>query len=147
MAKQDENADRQVEVSVRSRLDRDDQWHIRALARYEVAVADGRSTLTGYVRQRQTAVAMVNLARRVEGVSSVDDQLVADDELVSAVASSIGRTRINRGSQLVVRAELGHVRVGGVYPSPDARADALRVGAAVPGVVAVTHARASDLIA
>jgi hypothetical protein len=72
---------------------------------------------------------------------------VADDELVSAVASSIGRTRINRGSQLVVRAELGHVRVGGVYPSPDARADALRVGAAVPGVVAVTDARASDLIA
>jgi hypothetical protein len=132
---------------VRSSLDRDDQWHIRTQARYEVAVADGRATLTGHVRQRQIANAMVSLARRVGGVSSVDDRLVADDELISTVASSIGRTATNRRSRLVVLAELGHVRIGGVYPSADARADALRVGAAVPGVVAVTGARMSDLIA
>ncbi len=146
MADRDGRADRRIEAVVRSSLDRDDQWHIRALARYEVTVADGRATLTGHVRQRQTAAAMVGLARRVDGVSSVDDRLVADDELVTAVASAIVRRPVNQASRLVVRAEFGHVRVGGVYPSDDARAEALRVGAAVPGVVAVTSARMTDLI-
>ena len=49
-------------------------------------------------------------------------------------------------SRLVVRAELGDVRIGGVFPSPEAHADALRVGAAVPGVLAVSGARPSDLL-
>ncbi|HEY3190317.1 MAG TPA: BON domain-containing protein [Solirubrobacteraceae bacterium] len=141
-----EGRDRQLEADVRSRLDRDDGWHVRSLARYEVAVADGRATLTGHVRQRSVATAMVGLARRVRGLSSVEERLVADDELVPRVASAIGRTALNRGSRLVVRAELGRVRIGGAYASAEARADAQRVGAEVPGVVAVTAARPSDLI-
>jgi osmotically-inducible protein OsmY len=146
MADSDDRRDRQIEADVRSRLDRDDSWHVRTLARYQVAVAHGRATLTGHVRQRQVATAMVNLAGHVRGVSSVDEQLVADDELVPCVASAIGRTALNRGSQLVVRAEFGRVRIGGVYDWAEAHAEALRVGAAVPGVVAVTDARPTDLI-
>jgi hypothetical protein len=141
-----EKQDRQLEAEVRSRLDRDERWHVRSLARYEVAVADGRATLAGHVRSRQVARSMVALAGGVRGVSSVDDRLVADEELVPQVASAIGGTARNRGSRLVVRAEFGRVRIGGVYASAEARADALRVGAGVPGVVAVTGARPSDLI-
>ena len=142
----DERRDRWIEAEVRLRLDRDDGLHVRSLARYEVAVTEGCARLTGHVRQRQVANAMVGLGGRVRGVSSIDERLVADDELVPRVASAIGRSALNRGSRLVVRAEFGRVRIGGVYDSGDARADALRVATAVPGVVAVTAARPTDLV-
>lgn len=146
MAKDSQQRDRRIEAAVRSRLDHDDLWHIRSLARYEVAVAGGRATLTGHVRQRQTAIAMCDLAGRVDGVSSIEERLVADDELVTRVASTIGAGVLQRGTRLVVRAEFGRVRIGGAYGSEEARADALRVGAGVPGVVAVAVAGATDLI-
>ena len=146
MARDSNQKDRRIETAVRSRLDRDDMWHIRSLARYEVAVAEGRATLTGHVRQRQTANAMRDLAGRVDGVSSIEERLVADDDLVTSVASTIGRSVLQRGSRLVVRAQFGRVQVGGAYASEEARRDALRVAAGVPGVVAVTVAGATDLI-
>ena len=139
--------DRSVEAAVRARLDHDEDAHLHALARYEVVVLDGRATLTGHVRSRHAARAMVALAGGIRTVSSVDDQLVADDELVQQVASAIGRSASNRASRLVVRAEFGRVRVGGIYPSPQAHADALRVAADVPGVLAATPTRPSDLLA
>jgi hypothetical protein len=135
-----------VEAAVRARLDRDADAHVRSLARYEVTVLDGRTTLSGHVRSRQTARAMTALAGRVAGVAAVEDLLVADDELVVSVASAIGRTARNRASRLVVRSEFGHVRIGGVYPSHDAHAAALMVGADVLGVLTAGPARPSDLL-
>src|ERR687887_419554 len=90
----------------------------------------GRSRLAGAL-----ALAAMLAIASVRGVSAVEDRLVGDDELVPLVASAIGRTARNRGSRLVVRAELGHVRIGGVYPSHEAHADALRLGAGGPGVL------------
>jgi hypothetical protein len=90
---------------------------------------------------------MVALAGGVRTISSVEDQLVADDELVLLVASAIGRSGANRASRLVVRSEFGRVRIGGIYASPEAHADALRVAADVPGVLGATPARPSDLLA
>ena len=139
-----QKANQALQANVRARLE--EQQHVRALGRYEVAVTDGRATLIGHVRSRQIARSMVDTARHVKGVSDVDERLVADDELEQRVASAIGNTKLNRVSRLVVRSEFGHVRIGGIYPSPEARADALRVGAEVPGVLATTAARASDLI-
>jgi osmotically-inducible protein OsmY len=133
-----------LRADVRKRLDEDRLT--RALARYEVAVAAGRATLVGHVRSRQLARGMAEAARRVRGVSAVEERLVADDELEVRVAAAIGRGALNRSSRLVVRAEFGHVRIGGVYPSPEARAEALRLGGGVPGVVAASAAWASDLI-
>jgi osmotically-inducible protein OsmY len=138
--------DRRMEYDVRSRLDRDPDRHLRTLARYEVAVAGGHATLVGHVRSRQVARGMADLAGRVRGVTSVDERLVADDELESTVASAIGRSPLNRASRLIVRSEFGHVRIGGVYPSPEARAEALAVGAGIAGVVETTAARATDML-
>jgi hypothetical protein len=138
--------DRRVEAAVRARLDREESAHLRSLARYEVAVLDGLTALTGHVRSRQTANQMSALAARVAGVAAVQDRLVADDELVGRVASAIGRSVRHRASRLVVRAALGHVRIGGAYPSHEAHADALRIGAGVPGVLTAGPARSSDLI-
>ena len=137
---------RTVEAAVRGRLDRDRDACVGSLARYEVAVLDRRATLTGHVRSRQAARAMTALAGRVAGVAAVEDLLVADDELVAAVASAIGRTPRNRASRLVVRAEFGNVRIGGVFPSHEAHADALRVGAGVLGVRTATATRPSALL-
>jgi len=137
--------DRSIEAAVRERLGRGEGTQVRILARYEVGVRDGRATLTGHVRSRQAARGLAALAGRVRGVAAVDDQLVADDELVALVAAAIGRTPRNRGSQLIVRAELGRVRIGGVFPSLAAHADALRVGSGVPGVRSVGLPRPSDL--
>lgn len=128
---------------VSARLDRDPQ--IRRLGRYDVAVADGRTTLTGHVRSRQLARGMDEAVQRVEGVSSVENRLVADDELELQVASAIGHGALSRGSMPVVRVAFGQVRIGGVFTSPEARRDAVRIGAGVPGVVDVVAVSTSDL--
>jgi osmotically-inducible protein OsmY len=141
-----EKADRRLEGDVRRRLEADQDHHVRTLARYEIAVANGHATLVGHVRLRQVARGMADVTRRTDGISSVDEQLVADDELEYRVASAIGRGPLNRRSRLVVRSEFGHVRIGGVYPSPEARAEALTVGASFPGVIASTGSRPSDLL-
>jgi hypothetical protein len=138
--------DRSLEAAVRARLDRHPDAQVGALAHYEVAVHDARATLTGHVRSRQAARRIAAVARQVRGLDAVDDRLVADDELVVLVASAIGDSARNRASRRVVRAELGHVRIGGVYPSHEAHAEAVRVGASTPGVLGATHARASDLL-
>jgi BON domain len=138
--------DRSLEAAVRARLDWDLDTQVRALARYEVAVLGGRATLTGHVRWRHAARRMAALAGQVRGLDAVEDCLVADDELVILVASAIGGSARSRASRLVVRAEFGHMRIGGVYPSPEAHAEALRVGAGIPGVLGATPARASDLL-
>ena len=129
---------------LRQRLDKEPL--VRALSRYEVAVLDGCATLVGHVRSRQVARTMVAAAGRVNGIATVAEQLVADDELELQVASAIGRSPLNRLSRLVIRAEFGHVRIGGVYPSPEARADAMRVGGEVVGVLSATPTRASDIL-
>ena len=140
-----ENRNRALEAGVREQLG--DIESTRYLARYEVAVSQGRATLVGHVRSRSVARGMVEAAGRVRGISSVDEHMVADDELERRVASAIGRSALNRWSRLVVRADFGHVRIGGRYTSPEARTEALRVGATVPGVVGATAAWATDLIA
>jgi osmotically-inducible protein OsmY len=130
---------------VRRRLD--ELWGVRDLARYEVTAAGGRASLVGRVRSRQMARSMAEATRRVPGVTAVDDRLVADDELVTRVAAAIGRGARQRGSRLVVRAEFGRMRIGGVFASPAVAADAIEIGRGVPGVADATTARATDLLA
>ncbi|HEY3186567.1 MAG TPA: BON domain-containing protein [Solirubrobacteraceae bacterium] len=146
MTARPDGRDRSLEVAARARLDRDPDALVRALARYEVTVLGGRARLTGHVRSRQVARRMADLAGQVRGLDAVEDCLVADDELVILVASAIGGSARNRASRLVVRSEFGHVRIGGVYPSPEAHAEAMRIGAGIPGVLDATPGRASDLL-
>ena len=69
----------------------------------------------------------------------------ADAALELRVAAAIGGSGVAGRRRLVVRAALGHVRIGGIYPSPEAREELLRLAAAVPGVIAAVPVRASDL--
>jgi osmotically-inducible protein OsmY len=70
-------------------------------------------------------------------VGDAGKSLVADDELARDVGTALARTPLNRTSRLTVRADDGHIRVGGTFPSEEARAEALRAATLVPGVLAV----------
>jgi osmotically-inducible protein OsmY len=122
---------------VRERLLADDRAGRAIEGRVVVAVAGAAVTVTGYVRTRSLARRIADLASSVPGVAAVDDRLVADDELVREVGAAIARTPLNRISRLTVRADHGHIRVGGSFPSAQARAEALRAAALVPGVLRV----------
>jgi hypothetical protein len=110
-----------------------------------VRVAQGRTTLDGRARSGSAARAVVHGAGRVHGVTEVVDQLVADDQLEVGVAGAIGRGPLNRQSRLIVRSDFGRVRIGGVFASQDARAEAMRLGAAFPGVADASDLLATDL--
>jgi hypothetical protein len=138
-----EQRDLTLASRVRRRLDDDRQS--RDLAACDVAVLDGRATLTGHVRSRQVARGLVTTARGVPGVSGVDERLVADDELELRVAVAIAGSSLNRRSRLVVRSALGHVGVGGTYASNAAWAQAVQVGAATAGVIGATALRATEV--
>ena len=136
--------DRALMGRVRLRLDDDRQT--RDLAACEVTVAAGRATLTGHVRSRQVARGLAAAARGVRGVSGVEETLIADDELELRVAAAIAQSPLNRRSRLVVRSALGHVGIGGSYPSNEAWAEAVRVGAATDGVLDAKALRATEMV-
>jgi osmotically-inducible protein OsmY len=138
-------SDEEILADVRARLEDDDPIRALGLRHAAIAVANGRVTLSGHVRSRLMARRMVDLARGVRGVVAVDDRLVADDELEVAVAAAIGRSPLNRTSRLRIRAEFGRVSVGGVFPSRQAREEALRIAATIPGVARPTVGLLADV--
>jgi osmotically-inducible protein OsmY len=123
-------------ADVRSRLLDDAPIRELGLRQASLEVADGVVTMRGHVPSRMMATRMVDIARRTPGVAEVMDGLVADDALELAVAAAIGRAPLNRAARLQIRADRGHVVVGGVFPSREAHAEAVRVAATVDGVVA-----------
>jgi hypothetical protein len=129
-------------ADVRARLDGDRPDG--SASQCEVFVADGHATLVGHVRSRAVAQGLAAAAGEVSGVSRVHERLVADDELEYQVAAAVAAAS-PRASRLAVRADLGCVRIGGLYWSPQVRSDALRAAALVPGVLAARPVPASEI--
>jgi osmotically-inducible protein OsmY len=132
--------DARVRADVRSRLMDDDPIRAVALRHTTVDVLDGVVTMRGRVPSRSMADRMVEIAGSAPGVARVVDELVADDALALAVAQAIGRTPSTRGSRLQIRADRGRVLVGGVFPSWNVHEEAVRIAAAVEGVVSAEPA-------
>ncbi len=135
--------DAAILADVRALLEGDDPIRTVGLRHAAIAVEQGRVTLSGHVPSRSMARRMADLARRAPGVLSVEERLVADDELERAVAAAIGRGALNRTSRLSVHAEGGRVVVGGVFPSHEAKEEALRIAEAFPGVAATAEGPAA----
>jgi osmotically-inducible protein OsmY len=131
-------SDGRVLGDVRSRLLDDEPIRALGLRHSSLQVTDGVVTMRGHVPSRLMASRMADIARRTPGVAGVVDDLVADDALELAVADAIGRSPLTRGARLRIRANHGRVLVGGVFPSRETHTEALRVAAAVDGVVGVT---------
>ena len=140
-----ERADRAIERSMRAWLEEQNAVR-RGLVRCGVTALNGRATLTGRSRSRTAARGVVQAAGRLVGVTDVVDSIVADDELELAVAGAIGRDELNRRSRLVVRADFGQMRIGGVFESTEAEAAAMRIGAGVPGIATTEGLRTTDLV-
>jgi hypothetical protein len=139
------NVDRTTESAVRRWIEGQENTR-RGMVRCDVRVAQGRATLDGRTRSGSVARAIVQGTGRIRGVTEVIDRLVADDLLEVGVASAIGRGDLNRQSRLVVRSDFGKVRIGGVFVSNEARAEAMRVGAAYPGVTEAGELLGTDLL-
>jgi osmotically-inducible protein OsmY len=134
-------SDDRILSDLRSDLRDDDPIRALGLRHTRLDVVDGVATLRGRVPSRAMAGRMVEIARRTPGVRDVVDELVADDALELAVAQAIARAPATRSSRLMIRADRGHVAVGGAFPSAEAHAEAVRIAASVNGVASATASR------
>ncbi len=103
----------------------------RAMA---VEVSTGAVTLTGNVRSRSAAERAALVARAVEGVVDVRDDLVDDPELEQAVGTALGRAGLQRIAAVYTRSNLGDVTLFGEAHSPAAADEVVHAVSQLKGV-------------
>jgi hyperosmotically inducible periplasmic protein len=114
-------------------------------ATIQVAVADGKVTLSGLVASARQRRAAGEVAAAVAGVVAVDNQLriepvVADDETVArGVREALADAFVDRPIPIEVAVRRGEVVLGGVVPSFAARELAAERAAEVSGVLDVRN--------
>jgi hypothetical protein len=104
-----------------------------------VTVDDGAASLSGHVG---TATDMVNAARAVgqaPGVREVQNDLVADDDLVNQVAQALAHDERTRHETIFVAVRAGVVILSGQGNSARARAAAEECAGQVPSVRGVSN--------
>lgn len=105
----------------------------------DVAVHDGVVVLSGYASTPVSKARAERAARSVAGVLGVENRIVTDAELVSAVAQALARDPRTRGQRLFVHARHGIVYLSGEVASAAIRAAAEEVAAGLPTVRAVVN--------
>jgi osmotically-inducible protein OsmY len=95
--------------------------------------------LAGRVRTLELKEAAAEVARSTPGVLSVDNQLIADKELVSAVEHAL-RSEGVHAADLEITALLGRVTLRGRVASRADRDAVERLALTVPGVESVFNA-------
>jgi osmotically-inducible protein OsmY/uncharacterized protein YrrD len=104
-----------------------------------VSVHDGVVTLRGNVRNAAQKRHVLKLVSGVPGVLSVNNHVVADDELEQAITQALAADPRTRGAQIRVYSWLGNVHLDGEVPTNEARSAAEQVAAAMPGVRGVVN--------
>ena len=127
-----------MRIELLRRLNEDPRF--QGIDRYtqKIEVYGGFVRLSGRVRTCDLKQAAEQLARGTSGVLSVDNQLIADEELV------VGVERALRGEgldiqDLEVSALLGRVTLRGRAATPEVSAAAERLARGVPGVESVVN--------
>ncbi len=108
------------------------------------ANADGEVTLTGIVRTRTTKAMAETVARRVRGVTAVNNELVADTDIESSVALEFAMNERLRKAGGIIRVKS---ILGEVYLAGDVAADSVEEAEELKqlaeelaeGVPSVTH--------
>lgn len=108
-----------------------------------VATVNGVVTLTGVVRSRTMKVMAETLARRVAGVTEVENQLLTDTDIENAIALELAANRRLRqaGSAIRVKSILG-----AVYLSGDVAAESLEEAEALKSLAAGVAENTSGVI-
>jgi osmotically-inducible protein OsmY/uncharacterized protein YrrD len=105
----------------------------------DVTVSGGHVILRGHTRTNADQVQAEQVARAVPGVLSVTNAIIADGELVNAVAQALADDPRLYGLRVFVRVAHGIVTLGGEVPDVEARNAAGAVAADVPGVRGVVN--------
>jgi adenylate kinase len=104
-----------------------------------VSVTDGVVTLAGHIPNDRLRDEAITRASRAEGVVRVEDQLVVDEELASAVAIALTRHPSLQPSKVHVSADLGTVALAGELETEQQVHLAVVEAEQVPGVVRVDN--------
>jgi osmotically-inducible protein OsmY len=113
------------------------RFETRFLRALEVDARDGVARLFGHVAEEAHGREAVRRASTTPGVLWVEDDLVADERLVSAVALAMVPHRELQPSRVRIQADLGAVRLEGELDSARDVELAAALAASVPGVAAV----------
>jgi osmotically-inducible protein OsmY len=105
----------------------------------DVAVHDGVVRLDGYAATPVSKARAEAAAGDIPGVLRVENEIMTDGELVSAVTQAFAREPLLRGQRLSVHAEHGEVYLSGRVTSPEIRVAAEQIAAKVPRVRAVAN--------
>jgi osmotically-inducible protein OsmY len=105
----------------------------------DVSVHDGVVTLSGYATTPTTKARAERAARQVPGVLRVENEIVIDGEVVTAVAQALARDERTRHSRIIVHVERGVVTLYGEIETPTVRAAAEEVAASVSQVRGVIN--------
>ncbi len=106
---------------------------------FAVTVRDGRVELRGHVTSTGAKQQVEQIASQTCGVLSVDNQLVADNELESAVAHVLISAPAGHEQRLYVNVRQGVVDLSGRASTATARDDAEQCAATVSNVRAVVN--------
>ncbi len=109
------------------------------LSSIDVSVSDGVVRLAGHLPNDRLRDEAITAASRTDGVLRVEDQLVIDDELESAVALALTRHPSLQPSKVLVSADLGKVTLEGEVETDQQVHLAVREAERVPGVVRVEN--------
>ena len=117
-----------------------DDTRLEGLDRYtlKIEVKGGVVRLTGRVRATAARLAAEQLVATTRGVLSVQNELVADDELAVRVERALCSSGIHV-DDVQVSVLLGQVKLSGAAASAGEREAAARLAASVPGVESVVN--------
>ena len=102
------------------------------------AVEGGVVTMSGNARVENARQRAIEIVGAIRGVTRVDDASHDDLNLETAVGLALDGAGVGRHSEIYARSSLGNLKLYGYVPSGAARDDAVRVAAAVAGVLEVT---------
>jgi osmotically-inducible protein OsmY/sporulation protein YlmC with PRC-barrel domain len=104
-----------------------------------VSVQDGIVKLRGHVISLLNKTRIENAARSVAGVLGVENDLVVDQDLVTAVARALGIDELTRFERISVGADNGVIRLNGQVRSNAVRDTAEAIAASIPQVRGVIN--------
>jgi osmotically-inducible protein OsmY len=138
-AQQAQRDDDSLAVAVERALAKADVLTSRHFNDFTLTVQDGIVRLRGHVLRSSGKKHIEQVAARTSGVLGVDSQLVADNDLESAVAQALRVFTTEPNNRLFVNARQGIIDLSGRASSVAVRAAAEQCAANVPHVRAVVN--------
>ncbi len=120
--------------NVESALWREPRYRVHGHNSLGFEIDQGLVTLRGHATSRMFRSQIAAVVQAVPGVKAIQNNLVADADLTTAVAQALGRDRLTRPQQLRVGAHAGWITLAGKVPSEAVQTAAASAAAALASV-------------